>query len=245
MPTLVENSRELVDPPSSGGVLVHGDATGRDVLVNEQLLALFLSRWSSTGLVRVNLHEPIVEPLFNFQTAITSIVDTNVYDVDFVVTMNDGMQIAMELKRHGFVASRPDTPPSPMEGITSELSPLVLRQVDQIVAGISSKLRERLSQFGKDSLGQEPVSALTKSAVENLVAWLCNQSDTVSATVSSDGVLSVATVFPNDVRVYVEIEHDGSVEAAVTRERRYARDIAASTVSDLTPEVILAAVESI
>ena len=67
----------------------------------------------------------------------------------------------------------------------------------------------------------------------------------MSATVSNDGMLSIATVFPNDVRLYVEIERDGSTGAAVTRERRYARDISGNTVADLTSEVILAAVGSI
>ena len=84
-----------------------------------------------------------------------------------------------------------------------------------------------------------------KVAVNELVSWLCGQSDTVSATVSNDGMLSIATVFPNNVRVYVEVERDGSTEAAVTRERRYARNIHANTVTDLTPEVVLAAVGNI
>ena len=83
------------------------------------------------------------------------------------------------------------------------------------------------------------------SDVNNLVTWLCTQSDTVSASVSSDGMLSLATVFPDDVRLYVEIERDGSVGAAVTRDRRFASDIAVDTVVNLTPEVILAAVASI
>ena len=83
------------------------------------------------------------------------------------------------------------------------------------------------------------------SDVNKLVAWLCSQSDTVSATVSSDGMLSIATVFPDGVRLYVEIERDGNVGAAVTRERRFAKDIAADTVTDLTPEVILATVSSV
>ncbi len=78
-----------------------------------------------------------------------------------------------------------------------------------------------------------------------LVSWLCQQSDTVSATVSEDGALSIATVFPKDVRLYVEIERDGSTGATVTRERRYAKDIAVTTIVDLTPEVILDAVGSV
>ena len=89
------------------------------------------------------------------------------------------------------------------------------------------------------------MSANTITAVNNLVTWLCNQSDTVSVTVSNDGVLSIATVFPHDVRLYVEIERDGSTGAAVTRERRYARDITSNTVADLNPEVILAAIRSV
>ena len=125
------------------------------------------------------------------------------------------------------------------------MSSLVRGQIEETENRVGPKLRERLSRFGADFSGQDPVSHSTISSVNGLVAWLCSQSDTVSATVSSDGMLSIATVFPRDVRLYVEIERDGSVGAAVTRERRYPSDISAVTAADLTPEVILAAVASI
>ena len=131
------------------------------------------------------------------------------------------------------------------EQTTGELSPLVLRQVQEIVTEIGPKLREQLSRFEADCKGEENVSPETMLHVNKLVRWLCSRSNTVSATVSSDGMLSVAAVFAKDVRLYIEIERDGSVEAAVTRERRYADEIVAITASDLTPEVILAAVASI
>ncbi len=131
------------------------------------------------------------------------------------------------------------------EQIAAEVSSLVRGQVEEIANRIGPKLRERLSRFGTDYPGQDPVSDSTMSSVSGLVDWLCDQSDTVSATVSSDGMLSIAAVFPDDVRLYVEVERNGDVGAAVTRERRYANDISADTVVDLTPEVILAAVAGI
>ncbi len=111
-----------------------------------------------------------------------------------------------------------------------------------MVTSVNPKLQQRLSQFGSAHPGRELVDASTIESVNTMVAWLCQQSDTVSATVSNDGMLSIATVFPNDVRLYVEIERDGSTGAAVTRERRYAHDIPVDSIADLTPEVILAAV---
>ena len=133
----------------------------------------------------------------------------------------------------------------PNQGTTVELPPLVLKQIEQIATGISSKLRGRLSEFWSDSQGQAWVHSSTKDAVNQLVTWLSSQSDTVTATVSNDGILSIATVFENKVRLYVEIERNGSTEAAVTRARRYAFDLSGNTLADLTPEVILAAVEGI
>lgn len=122
---------------------------------------------------------------------------------------------------------------------------MVRGQIEEIENRIGPKLQERLSRFGTDYPGQDPVSDSTMSSVNELVAWLCSQSGTVSATVSSDGMLSIATVFPDDVRLYVEVERNGDVGAAVTRERRYANDISAFAVTDLTPEVILGAVAGI
>jgi hypothetical protein len=116
----------------------------------------------------------------------------------------------------------------------------------QEAADISNlKLKERVAQFGIGHVGKEPVSPSIECTVNDLVDCLCLHSDTVSATVSNDGALSIAAVFPNEIRLYLEIETDGSTEAAVTRERRYARDISIDTVEDLTPEVILAAIGSI
>ena len=118
-------------------------------------------------------------------------------------------------------------------------------QIEETENRIGPKLQKRLSRFGTDYPGQGPVSDSTMSSVNRLVAWLCSQSGTVSATVSSDGMLSIATVFPDDVRLYVEVERNGDVDAAVTKESRYASDISANTVVDLTPGEILAAIAGI
>ena len=128
---------------------------------------------------------------------------------------------------------------------STPMSSLVRSQIEQIVTGVNVKLQQRISQFGNNCPGQEPVSTSTMNHVNNLVTWLCKQSNTVSATVANDGMLSIATVFQDDVRLYVEIERDGSAGAAVTRDRQYARDILADAVDDLTSEVILAAVGSL
>ncbi len=113
------------------------------------------------------------------------------------------------------------------------------------MTAISPRLAQRLDQFQNGYPDREQVSESTRAAIHELVCWLHNQSETISATVSDDGLLTLAAVFPQDVRVYIEVERDGSTEAAVTRKRRYARDIAAGSISDVTPEVVLAAVSSI
>ena len=147
-----------------------------------------------------------------------------------------------------------DLPISRLDSATNELAaqptlasapPLGLRPLGWPIAVVSPKLADRLAQFEKDIPGQGSVSDSTRSAVAEVVARLLVVSETVSATVSNDGMLSIAAVFPRAVRLYVEVERDGRTGAAVTREKRYAQDIPASTVADLTAEVILAAVGSI
>ena len=110
---------------------------------------------------------------------------------------------------------------------------------------LTAKLQDRLSQFAEGSLETGPPRQSILSTVTEMVGWLAGLSDTVSATVADDGMLSIATVFPNEVRLYIEVEIDGSSEAAVTRARRYARDISISRLEDLTPEAILEAIGSI
>ena len=129
--------------------------------------------------------------------------------------------------------------------VVADHFPAVGTQFDEIVTSISTKLQERLTLFRTGHSDQDAMPVTTMSEVEDLVEWLCSESDLVSATVAADGMLTIAVDFPGDVRLYVEIERDSSAGAAVTRERRYASDIPGETVTDLTPEVILAAVRSI
>ena len=235
MPTISTNSREdYIEATFPQILVVGGAATGREVLGDEDWLEFF----------RCNLHELLEEASLDFGMRKTSLVGIKGCE-GFIVTLSDGMQMPMASFEYGYGGHRTGTLELPEQRTTAGLSALVRSQVARFVTEIGPRLRERLSQFGNDWPDREPVSASTKSAVKDLVAWLCSQSETVSATVSSDGILSIATVFPNDVRLYVEVERDGSIGAAVTRKRRYARDISGNTVADLTPEVILAAVGSI
>ena len=110
--------------------------------------------------------------------------------------------------------------------------------------GVSEKLQERLARYASVRPGEEAVSPQTLDDVTNLIAWLCQQSDKVSATVSGDGLLSVATVFPADVRIYVEIQRNGGAGATVSRSRKHAKDLPVTTVRELTPELMLDAVGS-
>ena len=109
---------------------------------------------------------------------------------------------------------------------------------------VSEKLQERLARYASVRPGEEAVSPQTLDDVKNLVAWLCRQSDKVSATVAEDGLLSVATVFPADVRLYLEIGRDGSAGATVSRSRTHAEDLPVTTIPDLTPHLVLTAVRS-
>ncbi len=127
----------------------------------------------------------------------------------------------------------------------TELSPALRRQLEEIMSGISLKIRGRLSQFRSGRPGQEPIREQVMSEVTGFIARLCAESDAVSATFASDGTLSVAADFSQGVRLYAEIERNGGAEAAVIKERLYVADIPGDTVAALTSEVILAAVNSV
>ena len=109
---------------------------------------------------------------------------------------------------------------------------------------VSEKLQERLVKYASPGPGQEAVAPQTFKDVHNLVSWLCQQSDKVSATVAGDGLLSVVSVFPNAVRLYLEIERDGSAGATVSRSQNHAEDLPVTRVPELTPELVLDAVAS-
>ena len=219
MPIIGVVNKDSIEMPPLGELVVQGDATGLVCPVKVGALGQSRRHVSSTGVFLSYSHQDAaVAFALGFGTPIMGIEKQIV-----------GIPASEVLEQQ----------------TTADLSPLVLGQIEEIVPGINSKLRERLSRYWSDHPGQDLVSPYTMTSVNRLVAWLNNQSGTVSATVSSDGMLSIATVFPDDVRLYVEIERDGSVGAAVTRERRFASDISADSVADLTPEVILAAVASI
>ena len=117
-------------------------------------------------------------------------------------------------------------------------------QLDETATRISPKLQERLSQFESGRPSQETIREPVMAEVTSFIVRLCAESDAVSATFASDGTLSVAVDFPGETRLYAEIERDGSAEAVVIKERRYASDILEDAVAALTSEVILAAVNS-
>ncbi len=111
-------------------------------------------------------------------------------------------------------------------------------------SSLSEKFQERLARYASARPGEEAISPQTLDDVKNLVAWLCQQSDKVSATVAGDGLLSVSTVFDEDVRLYVEVERNGSAGATVSRSREHAEDLPVTTIRELTPELVLGAVGS-
>ena len=83
-----------------------------------------------------------------------------------------------------------------------------------------------------------------RDLADHLTRVLKKHTDRVSTVRSNDGTLSVTGVFDNNVRLYVEINPNGNVEAAVSRSPTNAQDLQVSTVYDLTEETVLDAVRN-
>ena len=78
-----------------------------------------------------------------------------------------------------------------------------------------------------------PVAASTLADLDTLLNRLHEISEAVSAVTSNDGVLSITAVLREDQRLYLEIQRDGTLEAAVSRSRTHAEDLSVNTISDL------------
>ena len=246
MPIIRPNIRKQSETDSASNALTTRGATGSHLLLGRAE-----SRPSSDSLFRSrsrqrNYLQAIDEFRLKLGTPDLLQIDLEDSRIRLVIQMKGLTSAPNDWLRHILVDAGTGTPVSPTQGEALELSPLFRSQVELIVNDdISPKLRDRLSVFEANRVGLDPVSSSTKSEVNELMSWLCSQSDAVSATVSNDGMLSIAAGFDNDVRLYVEIERNGSTEAAVTRKRRYARDVRGNSVADLTPEVLLDAIGSV
>ncbi len=242
MPTVRSQNLIVSEADIATDIVVTKGATGSHMFSFGEEREYLSNILALTGSPGSRLLQPCCELLFDSE--MPKLLSDG-YNVFVVVPTNIPTPGSIEPWRRIFIGSESVLPGSPTQGTGSGLSPLFRSQVEQIVIGVPSKLRERLSKFESNREDLEPVASSTKAAVNDLVTWLCSQSDSVSVTVSSDGMLSIAAGFENDVRLYIEVERNGSIEAAVTRERRFARDICGNTVPDLTSGVLLGAISSI
>ena len=217
-----------------------GALTGGGRHSDEKLLGVSRAGVSPTGLFEPSPHETPEDFMSGLMTPMMVIQDG--LGGEFLTPSG---QVGVLLGRYGKLRFDAENLESLGHQASTSLSPVVRRQLEEIMSGVSQKLQDCISKFKSGRPGQELVREPTMDEVKSFIGQLCDISPAVSATLASDGTLSIAADFPGDVRLYVEIERDGSVEAAVTKERRYASDIPGDTIAALTSEVIRAAVDSI
>ena len=108
---------------------------------------------------------------------------------------------------------------------------------------VASRLRTNLDTFAKLRLGERLAVDQVVADVEKFAAWLSYSIPPVSSGVSDDGLLSLAAVCDDDVRLYIEISLDGTVEAVVSKSLTHAKQIDVTTIGDLTPELVIGAIQ--
>ena len=102
MPTIRANDREYIEATFSRETVVHGAATGRDVLVDEEWFESFRGSLSPTGFFKCSLHEAL-EVTLDFGMPKTSLIDVEGYGVFVVVPLKNGMQVLVEPFDYGYV----------------------------------------------------------------------------------------------------------------------------------------------
>lgn len=250
MPTYPQVGRRAYEV-SPGGLMMGGNATCGAYALGGLDISTRYGHPSLTGVLNPGPQEMVDEAALVYELAI---------DISMEIFEGTGKGVVVVLRgeptpdseemiwgySHGYMGYGMG-PPEPLGQpvVVAAHSPVFGGQVDEIEPSISPRLQERLSQFENGGPIHEIVREPVMAEVTGFISRLCAESDAVSATFASDGTLSVAVDFPDEKRLYAEIERDGSVEAVVIRERRYASDTLEDTVATLTSEVILAALNSV
>ena len=99
--------------------------------------------------------------------------------------------------------------------------------------GANTCLRHQISCFARSNPNANPVSPSTLTDLETLLQRLSEISESVSAVVSDDGVLSIAAVIGPNQRLYIELQRNSTLEAAISRSRTHAQDLDATTIPAL------------
>ena len=97
----------------------------------------------------------------------------------------------------------------------------------------NTALRHQIARFAHPRPNMHPVTASTLADLDTLLNRLYEISEAVSAVTSNDGVLSIAAILRENQRLYLEIQRDGALEAAVSRSRTHAEDLKPTTIPQL------------
>ena len=135
-----------------------------------------------------------------------------------------------------FAAHMPVTAKGPAE--------TVARLLVTNVRAADESILDKVSLFARPDLNGPPVLGSTLEAVENVTTWLREHATSTFAAVADDGLLSLSAVFQSGVRLFIEVDRDGSSEATVALSRSDVRALEVSTVTDLTPWLMEDAVGS-
>lgn len=229
--------RDLNREENATGISAASGDVGTSVLLGRTLFAGVLtpSSHETLGGAELGIDLPTGALVLAGRGVIFIVLDTPTPDSEEVIRSFS----------HGYMGYDVGDPEPPDQPVEAPLSPVIRTQLDEIVLSISPRLQERLNLFRTGRPGQNAMLETTMSEVEDLAGWLCSESDLVSSTVSDDGMLTIAVDFPDDVRLYIEVERDGSAEAAVIKGKLDVSEIPGHTVAALTSEVILAAVANV
>ena len=107
-----------------------------------------------------------------------------------------------------------------------------------------TRIQSNISLFARPNETGRDFPVTTIPAIENVVAWLRGREASIFTAVSEDGLLSISATFQSGVRLFIEVDRDGSSEATVATSRTHVEAIAISTVEDLTPKVLATTIGS-
>ena len=244
MPKVRTRKPEYPNAELTSAAVIALGATGSHILLTTEDQQKLEDELSYTGFRAPYLRRAFDDHLFNLVVPRMMQIGTGSLDTSTRNPTTYTEPIPNEFWHCILVGTWPDQPKPQELRLIASSPTLIGSDPEPLTFKDIPKLRQRLEQFLSSQVGQEPISTSTESAINSLVNRLRAVADTVSATVSDDGILSIVAVFPNEVRLYVEIQRDGEAGAVISRSRTHADDLPIQSVAQLTNEIVISAVDS-